>query len=352
MSSPVPEPPNDIAGQNEIKTVVVTPDDEGQRLDKFLAARLATHQTGLSRSRITSLIRSGHVTGAGGTIKEPSARVKRQEQFQVTVPPPEPAAPVAEIIPLTIIYEDNDLIVINKPVGLVVHPAPGHEGGTLVNALLAHCGDSLSGIGGVRRPGIVHRIDKDTTGLLVVAKTDAAHQALSDQFADHGRSGPLERAYTAFVWGAPKRRTGTIDKSLGRHPSDRVRQAVRPKDGRMAITHYERLETFGLDKHGEPLASLVRCRLETGRTHQIRVHMATIGCPLIGDDLYGRGHRTKVARLNAGAGGVVRNLNRQALHAGLLAFAHPGDGKVMRFECPLPDDLLELHEVLKRPGID
>ncbi|VAW12217.1 Ribosomal large subunit pseudouridine synthase D [hydrothermal vent metagenome] len=341
LSNPGPAP---LPAQAQIITVEVTPDDEGQRLDRFLAAALPD----ISRSRIAGLIRKGHLSGAGGTIGEPSRRVKPDEIFQLTVPPPEPAAPQPQAIALDIVYEDDALIVIDKPVGLVVHPAPGHDSGTLVNALLAHCGASLSGIGGVRRPGIVHRLDKDTSGLLVVAKTDAAHQALSNQFADHGRTGPLERAYLAFVWGAPGRATGVIDKPLGRHPNDRLRQAVRMRDGREAITHFRRLETFGVDRGVKPLAALMRCRLETGRTHQIRVHMTAVGSPLIGDDLYGRGHRTKAARLPGLARTHVEALDRQALHAELLVFAHPDDARIMRFESPLPADLLALHQTLKK----
>ena len=328
----------------QIITVKATADAVGQRLDRFLAAALPD----ISRTRIAGLIRKGHVTGAGGTIGEPSRAVKPQETFRLTLPPPEPATPEPQAIALNIAYEDEAVIVIDKPVGLVVHPAPGHDSGTLVNALLAHCGPSLSGIGGVRRPGIVHRLDKDTSGLLVVAKTDAAHQALSDQFADHGRTGPLERAYLAFVWGAPGRAKGVIDKPLGRHPNDRLRQAVRVRDGREAITHFERLEVFGAGKNDAPLASLVRCRLETGRTHQIRVHMAALGTPLIGDDLYGRGHRTKSALLAGKTRSAVEALHRQALHAELLAFAHPDDARIMRFESPLPADLRDLHRNLKK----
>jgi len=339
----IPEPGSEPA-EVQIFNITATEDDKGLRLDRFLAAGLPD----ISRSRITALIREGHVSGTGGTIKEPSKAVKPEETYRLAVPPPKPAAPEAEDIPLDIVFEDHAVIVIEKPVGLVVHPAPGHESGTLVNALLAHCGDSLSGIGGVRRPGIVHRLDKDTSGLLVVAKTDAAHQALSDQFADHGRTGVLERAYLAFVWGAPARARGVIDKPLGRHPNDRLRQAVRIRGGREAITHFERLETFGAGKNDAPLASLVRCRLETGRTHQIRVHMAAIGVPLIGDELYGRSHRTKSALLSAETRAQVDSLRRQALHAELLQFAHPDDGRMVRFESPLPADLLALHLNFKK----
>lgn len=320
-------------------------DDAGQRLDRVLA----NHLPDISRSRIGTFIRTGYVTNANGAIEDPSKRVKQGEIYHLSLPPAEPAEPEPQSIPLSIAYEDDALIVIDKPAGLVVHPAPGNKDGTLVNGLLAHCGRSLSGIGGVRRPGIVHRLDKDTSGLLVVAKNDAAHQALSAQFADHGRTGPLERAYLAFVWGKPDKQKGTINKPLGRHPSDRLRQAVLPKGkGREAITHFERVEGFGIQKNGEALASLVRCRLETGRTHQIRVHMAAIGHPLLGDNLYGKSHRTKASRLDDLARNSLEALGRQALHAELLAFAHPDSGELMRFTSKLPADLLNLHTALKK----
>ena len=211
------------------------------------------------------------------------------------MPPPEEAQPKGENIPLNIVYEDDELIVIDKPTGLVVHPAAGHATGTLVNALIAHCGDSLSGIGGVKRPGIVHRLDKDTTGLMVVAKNDRAHHALSKQFADHGREGPLKRGYLAFVWGAPDRPKGTIDAPLDRNPHSRDKRAVR-EGGREAITHWQVLENF-TGRDGKPVASLLACTLETGRTHQIRVHLAHIGHPILGDATYGTGFKTKAACL-------------------------------------------------------
>jgi 23S rRNA pseudouridine1911/1915/1917 synthase len=266
------------------------------------------------------------------------------------VPPPEPAEPEAEAIPLAIVHEDDDLIIIDKPKGLVVHPAAGNRSGTLVNALIAHCGASLSGIGGVKRPGIVHRLDKDTTGLIVVAKNDRAHQALAAQFADHGRTGPLQRGYLAFVWGVPDRPQGTIDAPIDRHPHARDKMAVR-QGGREAVTHWEVLERYqGAD--GRPVASLLACRLETGRTHQIRVHLAHIGHPLLGDDVYGAGFKTKAAHLGPTARESLADLGRQALHAYLLGFDHPSLGEFLEFRSELPADLARLrHELAARgPG--
>jgi len=262
----------------------------------------------------------------------------------LTVPPDAPAEPAPENIPLTIVYEDDALIVIDKPKGLVVHPAAGNPSGTLVNALIAHCGASLSGIGGVKRPGIVHRLDKDTTGLMVVAKNDRAHRALAKQFADHGRTGALERAYLAFVWGVPSRPKGTIDAPLDRHPRARDKQAVRPA-GREAVTHWELLETYtGAD--GKPVASLLSCRLETGRTHQIRVHLAHIGHPLLGDGVYGPGFKTKMALLAESAQESLAALGRQALHAHMLGFEHPQTHDILQFKSRLPDDLARLRGTL------
>jgi 23S rRNA pseudouridine1911/1915/1917 synthase len=269
------------------------------------------------------------------------------ETVAVAVPEPEPAEPEGEAIPLKIIFEDDEIIVIDKPAGLVVHPAAGHATGTLVNALIAHCGESLSGIGGVKRPGIVHRLDKDTTGVMVVAKTDRAHQSLAAQFADHGRTGPLERGYLAFAWGAPARPKGTIDEPIDRHPKSRNRMAVRAS-GRAAITRWHVLERFpGKDgKSKETAASLIECRLETGRTHQIRVHLAHIGHPLLGDATYGTGFKTKAARLPEAAQEALGGLGRQALHAYLLAVEHPKSGHRLEFRSELPADLRRLHHSL------
>src|SRR5262245_21292263 len=313
----------------QVETVTVGAGESGDRLDRVLATRVA-----LSRTRLKALILAGEVAIGGRTIRDPGYRVNAGEVVSVTVPPPEPAAPQGEAIPLAIVYEDADLIVIDKPAGLVVHPAAGNDTGTLVNALIAHCGDSLSGIGGVRRPGIVHRLDKDTSGLMVVAKNDRAHRALARQFADHGRTGPLERRYLAFAWGVPDRPKGSIDAPLDRHPRARERQAVRP-EGREAITHWQVLERYaGTD--GRPVASLLDCRLETGRTHQIRVHLAHIGHPLLGDDLYGPGFKTKAAHLSPAARQALEDLGRQALHAYILGFEHPSTGEFLEFRSELP----------------
>ncbi len=263
----------------------------GDRLDRFLSARLPE----LSRTRVQNLIKEGHVSSGRATIVDVKYRVKPGDRFELSLPPATPPLPSAESIPLDVVYEDDALIVIDKPAGLVVHPGAGHATGTLVNALIAHCGASLSGIGGVARPGIVHRLDKDTSGLMVVAKTDQAHRALARQFADHGRSGELERGYLALVWGAPSRPHGSIDAAIGRHPTSRTKMAVLRGKGREAITHWRVVETFGGGT--EPIASLIACTLETGRTHQVRVHLAHIGHPLIGDPLYGQGFKSKLRKL-------------------------------------------------------
>jgi 23S rRNA pseudouridine1911/1915/1917 synthase len=275
---------------------------------------------------------------------EPKRAVKPGETVTVDLPPPAPATPAAEEIPFTIVYEDDAIIVIDKPAGLVVHPAAGNHTGTLVNALIAHCGASLSGIGGVARPGIVHRLDKDTTGLMVVAKTDRAHKRLAAQFADHGRTGPLERGYLAVVWGVPNRADGMLDAPLGRSTRNREKMEVKRQGGREAITHYRVEERYGAP--AKPIAALVECQLETGRTHQIRVHMAAMGHPLIGDRLYGSGFATKAKLLPEPAQSLVAAFPRQALHAYLLGFEHPESGEEMRFESDLPTDMAELTAAL------
>jgi 23S rRNA pseudouridine1911/1915/1917 synthase len=326
----------------ETVEVEVEAGQAGERLDRVLAALIAA----LSRSRLKVLILAGQVAVGDKTIRDPSHRVNAHERVRVVVPPPDDPVPRGEAIPLTVLFEDDDLIVIDKPKDLVVHPAAGNWTGTLVNALIAHCGQSLSGIGGVRRPGIVHRLDKDTTGVMVAAKNDRAHKKLAAQFADHGRTGPLERAYLAFCWGNPARPSGTIDKPIDRHPQARDRMAVRA-GGREAITHWQVLERYpGTD--GRPIAALVECRLETGRTHQIRVHLASMGHPLLGDDVYGPGFKTKTALLTEPARAALAALERQALHAYLLVIEHPTTKKRLEFRSALPADLESLRVSLTR----
>jgi 23S rRNA pseudouridine1911/1915/1917 synthase len=324
-------------------TLTVAEAEAGVRLDKLLAQRIGE----LSRARIQALIRSGNVSGAdGATIGDGSYRVKPGEAFTVQVPAPEPAAPAGEAIDLDVVYEDRDVIVVDKPAHLVVHPAAGHASGTLVNALIAHCGDSLSGIGGVKRPGIVHRLDKGTSGLLVVAKTDAAHRGLSEQFAAHGIDGRMHRAYLALVWGKPLRPRGTISARLARSQSNRTKIAIaKGESGRHAVTHYEVLKTL---KTAAGLVSLLKLTLETGRTHQIRVHLAHIGHPVLGDRTYASGFKAKAANLGEAARAALDGLERQALHAAELGFEHPVTGKKLSFASELPADMQRLLAALQQ----
>lgn len=293
----------------------------GLRLDKALAELVPD----LSRERLKALIVEGQVTAAGKSLN-PSMKVALGQSFAIALPPPVEAEAVAQDIPLTIAYEDADLIVVDKPAGLVVHPAAGNLDGTLVNALLHHCRGQLSGIGGVARPGIVHRIDKDTSGLLVVAKSDRAHEGLAQQFKAHS----IDRIYAAIVYGVPHPATGTVDTWIGRSDADRKKMAVRREArGKHAVTHYRTVERL----RG---AALVECRLETGRTHQVRVHMAHLGNPLIGDPLYSRdrkGFKTILETLS---------FKRQALHAKRLGFIHPVTGQKLSFDSALPADMQEL----------
>lgn len=332
--------------EGELLTVVAGETQAGLRLDRMLADQLAPR---FSRSRIQSLIQAGCVTGSGRTIGDAGQRVKPGEVFVLAVPPPEPAEPRGEALELAIVYEDDDLVVVDKPAGLVVHPAAGHASGTLVNALIAHCGDSLSGIGGVRRPGIVHRLDKDTSGLLVVAKTDAAHAGLAEQFASHGVDGRLSRTYVALVWGVPTPRVGVVDAPLARSSANRTKIAVRRgDDGRRAVTHYAVARSFAA-RSGRPAVSEVRLQLETGRTHQIRVHMAHIGHPVLGDPVYGTGFKTSIDTLPEAAADRLRHLGRQALHAAELGFEHPVTGRAMLFRSGLPADMAGLIGALEPP---
>jgi 23S rRNA pseudouridine1911/1915/1917 synthase len=323
--------------------LVVPADAAPQRLDRVLAQNFAA----TSRARFQSLIAEGAVSIGGRTILEARHRVKPGDEVTVAVPEPLPAEPAGEAMDLSVLYEDDALIVIDKPAGLVVHPGAGNRSGTLVNALIAHCGESLKGVGGIRRPGIVHRLDKETSGVLVVAKTELALKGLQAQFAAHGRDGLLARAYLAFVWGRPARGQGMIDAPIGRHPQHRTKMAVRPRDGRRAVTRYRVIESFPA-RAERAAASLVRCELETGRTHQIRVHFAHIGHPLLGDATYGQGFLTAASRLDKRSRDALTALGRQALHAAELGFRHPVTGEDLRFASPLPADLQRLFDALHK----
>ncbi len=309
-------------------TPKVTDEQTKMRLDKFLADCFPQ----FSRSGVVRMIEADTVrlVGAPDRILAPDDKVKPGDVYELTPPAAEPAHPEPENIPLDILYEDDDLLVVNKPAGLVVHPGAGNPRGTLVNALLAHCGDSLSGIGGVKRPGIVHRIDKDTSGILVVAKNDWAHRKLSEQFAEH----TIERVYQAFVWGYVQKTTGVVVGDIGRSPQNRQKMAIVTQNGKKAVTHYERVAVFG-----NGVASHIQCILETGRTHQIRVHMASLGHSLIGDPVYGV--------IPNGAPDFAKYFPRQALHAGFLGFTHPGTGERLQFEAPMPADMADLLDELE-----
>ena len=308
------------------------------RLDRALADAAP----GLSRARIQALMAEGAVSRGGVALTDAAAKAA-PGRYRIAVPPPAPAIPEPEPIPLTVLYEDAHLIVVDKPAGMAAHPAPGSETGTLVNALIAHCGASLSGIGGVARPGIVHRLDKDTSGVMVAAKTDAAHRGLAALFERHD----IERQYLAFTRGAPRAARGTVATRLARSPRDRKKMAVVRSGGREAVTHYALQQAFGQSSGSsaaKPLAARLACRLETGRTHQIRVHLAHIGAPCLGDPLYGAGAPAPAVKAAIAAAG----LQRQALHAAMLGFVHPISGEQLRFETPLPPDLARLEAALQR----
>jgi 23S rRNA pseudouridine1911/1915/1917 synthase len=315
-----------FVGGSQTIDIRLQPAHAGWRLDRALAAAVPT----LSRERLKTLIRTGAVESAGKPLRDPATKVRGDESFRVAVPEPEPAHNEPQDIPLTIVFEDEHLLVVDKPAGLVVHPAAGNLDGTLVNALLHHCGGSLSGIGGVARPGIVHRIDKDTSGLLVVAKTDVAHEGRAKQFAAHS----IDRRYLAIVSGVPRSNGGKVDAPLARSATNRKKIAiVEGSRGKRAVTHWSRLNVL-------KDAALVQCRLETGRTHQVRVHMASIGHPLLGDPVYGRSGK--------GHGKLLKELqvHRQALHAAELGFTHPVTKHRLSFSSPMPPDMQELFNAL------
>lgn len=312
----------------------VSPDAAGERLDRWLA-RL---NPDLSRSRIQQLIGQGRITLDSDEKPSASRKVRAGENVRLVIPPAEPVTLAAQNLGLDVVYEDDDLIVVDKPAGLVVHPAAGNPDRTLVNALLAHCGDSLRGIGGEKRPGIVHRLDKETSGLLVAAKTGAAHAHLAAQFAEHS----IARAYDALVWGVPSPRNGAIKGQIGRSGVDRKKMAVRRSGGKYAETHYKTLKVYGA------AAAWVECVLKTGRTHQIRVHLSSLGHPLIGDPLYGTARSKFLKDLDEDGAKLVRAFRRQALHAHLLGFTHPRTGKRLRFERDPPSDFQALEAALKK----
>lgn len=318
---------------NLIETPPVPENEAGQRADKWLSAA-----TALSRSRLSDLIGQGQVLLNGSVLTSQDKKVQAGDIFEINVPAPVSAVPQAENIPLDIVYEDADLLVINKVAGMVVHPAVGNHEGTLVNALLGHCQDSLSGIGGVARPGIVHRLDKETSGLMVIAKNDQAHQGLSAQFSVHS----LERCYKALVWGVPAPLSGSIETQIGRSKADRKKMAVLRHGGKHAVTFYKVLEILG-----EGTLSLVECTLKTGRTHQVRVHMTSMGHPLLGDSAYGKMPKNVRVRLADDSYRLVSKFARQALHSYKMSFIHPITKEMMKFEIPLPQDMQAIIDHLK-----
>ncbi|WP_142850079.1 RluA family pseudouridine synthase [Telmatospirillum sp. J64-1] len=344
MTRPLFEPFEDDSLDEDIDPAEVEPgislaatvgaEEAGTRLDKWLSGALPD----LSRTRIKALIEEGMVTADGATISDASFRVKSGQSFALVIPESIPAIPQPQPMDLDIVYEDEDLIVVNKPAGLVVHPAPGSPDCTLVNGLLHHCSSTLSGIGGVKRPGIVHRLDKETSGLIVAAKNDAAHNGLAVQFADHS----ITRAYRCVVWGVPAQKSGEIEGNIGRSPTNRKKMAIVNKGGKHALTRYRVLKMFGTS------ASQVECRLATGRTHQIRVHMTALGHPLVGDSTYGRVRSAQKLRdLAPAAREALIGFPRQALHAFLLGFIHPRTGEMLRFEKEEPNDLRQLVQKLE-----
>lgn len=322
-----------MTDSNIYTSQIVNKDYKGLRIDKFLALSFPD----MSRSQVQRLIKEGNVSCDDDIIADNSFKVRFDDVYQVFVPEAVDADPEPQDIPLAVIYEDEDLIVVNKPAGMTVHPAPGSPDKTLVNALLYHCRDNLSGVGGVKRPGIVHRIDKDTSGLLVVAKNDMAHRALSEQFFDHS----IERTYFAVVYGLPNPLSGRVEAAIGRSPYDRKKMAIVSNGGKAAATNYKTLESY------KGAAALVQCNLETGRTHQIRVHMASLGCNLIGDQLYVKSKKTLIKGMDEELKAYINNFPRQALHAATLGFIHPRSKEFVSFNSELPSDFKELITALK-----
>jgi 23S rRNA pseudouridine1911/1915/1917 synthase len=341
---PRPLSPAPLRAAEGVESFVVDSASAGERLDRYLSRSAGERRLALSRTRIKGLIEAGAIEVDGAVERSPALRLAEGARVRFEAPAPEDPSVAGEDLPLDVVFEDEHLIVVDKPAGLVVHPAPRRPAGTLVNALIRHCGASLSGVGGVRRPGIVHRLDKDTSGLLVVAKTDPAHRGLAELFADHGRTGSLERRYLAVVWSPFAAAAGKVEAPIARDSRRRDRMAVAPeKRGRYALTHWQVVEPLGP-------ATLVACTLETGRTHQIRVHMASIGHPLLGDSTYGAGFKTKSSRLSEGANAALAALGRQALHAATLGFEHPITGEVLRFERAPPADFSNLVSALRQRG--
>lgn len=320
----------------QVERVSVSYAQAGQRLDRVLTESLEA----FSRSRLKGLIESGQVTRNDEVCRQPALKVSVGDQLVVTIPAAVDAVPLGQAMDLRILFEDSHLLVLDKPAGLVVHPAPGNPDGTLVNALIAHCGDGLTGIGGVKRPGIVHRLDKDTSGVMVAAKTAEAHAALVTQFSDR----TVDRAYRALVWGRPMPPIGEIEGPIGRHPKNRKKMAVVTRGGKAALTRYRSLESYG-----DGLATLIECKLETGRTHQIRVHLTHRKHPLIGDPAYGRpgGRRALPKALDSDETAILTEFPRQALHAFRLGFTHPDTGQHIDFETEMPDDMLKLKSFLE-----
>jgi len=320
----------------QVERVSVSDAQAGQRLDRVLTESLEA----FSRSRLKGLIESGQVTRNDEVCRQPALKVSVGDQLVVTIPAAVDAVPLGQAMDLRILFEDSHLLVLDKPAGLVVHPAPGNPDGTLVNALIAHCGDGLTGIGGVKRPGIVHRLDKDTSGVMVAAKTAEAHAALVTQFSDR----TVDRAYRALVWGRPMPPIGEIEGPIGRHPKNRKKMAVMTRGGKAALTRYRSLESYG-----DGLATLIECKLETGRTHQIRVHLTHRKHPLIGDPAYGRpgGRRALPKALDSDETAILTEFPRQALHAFRLGFTHPDTGQHIDFETEMPDDMLKLKSFLE-----